>query len=272
MNNIEVVAEIGINHNGDLDTTKKLIDVAVSAGCDYVKFQKRTIDLVYSKEELEKPRDSKWGTTTRAQKEGLEFGELEYLVIDEYCHNRIQWFASPWDIVSLDFLAGFGVPFIKIPSAKLTNIELISAVSPKQPFIISTGGCTLDQIDRAVEIIGQDRIYCIMHCTMTYPTKPDEININAIHTLKDRYPWAKIGFSNHYPGIQAMNLAMAHGAEMLEFHLTLDRSSEGSDQAASIEPSGVFDLMNKIKLTKQMMGDGKKVIYDSEVPIIRKLR
>jgi len=269
---IEVVAEIGINHNGDLAIAKKLIDVAHGAGCDYVKFQKRMIDLVYSDAELSKPRDSRWGTTTRAQKEGLEFGQMEFDAIDAYCQGKIQWFASPWDIVSMDFLAQYNIPFIKVASAKMVNLDLISAKSPKQQFILSTGGCTLDEIDLAIDSVGQDRVYCIMLCTMTYPTSPDEININAIHTLKERYPWAKIGFSNHYPGIQAMNLAAAHGAEMLEFHITLDRASEGSDQAASIEPAGLFDLMSKLKLTRKMMGDGKKVVYDSELPIMRKLR
>ena len=267
----EVVAEIGINHNGDLETAKKLIDVAYSAGADYVKFQKRTIDLVYSDAELSKPRDSRWGTTTREQKEGLEFDSMQYIEIDEYCRGKIKWFASPWDIVSLHLLTELKVPFIKIPSAKMVNEELLSAKTPDK-FILSTGGCTLEEVDRAVEIIGKDRVYCIMHCTMTYPTRPDEININMIYTLKERYPWCKIGFSNHYPGIQAMNLAVAHGAEMLEFHLTLDRSSVGSDHAASIEPSGLFDLVSKIKLTKQMMGNGEKIVYDSEVPIMEKLR
>lgn len=271
MKKVEVVAEIGINHNGDLGTAKKLIDVAYSAGCDYVKFQKRNIDLVYSEEELSKPRDSQWGTTTRDQKKGLEFGAPEYLVIDEYCQGKIKWFASPWDIVSFHFLEQFNLPFVKIASAKMVNEGLIAAKT-KSKFILSTGGCTFDEIDKAVDIIGASNIYCILHCTMTYPTKPDEININAIHALKARYPWCKVGFSNHYPGIQAMNLAVAHGAEMLEFHLTLDRASVGSDHAASIEPQGLFDLMSKIKLTKQMMGSGKKIVYESELPVMRKLR
>ena len=269
---MEVIAEIGINHNGEIEIAKKLIDVAYAAGCDYVKFQKRTIDLVYTNDELEKPRESRWGTTTRRQKEGLEFGELEYLQIDDYCRGKIKWFASPWDIVSMHFISQFDIPFIKIASAMMTNYELISAQSPKQKYILSTGGCTFDEIDRAIETIGQDRIYCIMHCTMTYPTRPDEINLNCIRILQERYPWAKIGFSNHYPGLEAMRRAATLGAEVLEFHITLDRTMEGSDHAASIEPRGVFELMSVLKVGEQMMGNGCKTVYDSEIPILKKLR
>jgi len=268
----EIICECGINHNGDMEIAKKMIDVAYSAGCDYVKFQKRTIGLVYSEEELDKPRDSPWGTTTRQQKQGLEFDELDYLQIDEYCKGKIKWFGSPWDIVSMDFLAQFDVPFIKIPSALITNEQLISAKSPKQKFIISTGGSTIEQIDRAIEIIGEDRIYCIMHCTSTYPTQPEEINMLTMVSLKERYPWAKIGFSNHYPGLNAMRMAATMGADMIEFHLTLDRTMYGSDQPASIEPRGLFEFMETLKLTKKMMGDGIKRVFDSEVPIMEKLR
>lgn len=268
----EIIAEIGINHDGDLDTAKKLIDIAYSAGCDYVKFQKRTINLVYSEEELTKPRDSKWGTTTKEQKEGLEFNEYQYLEIDEYCKGKIQWFASPWDILSMHMLSEFSVPFIKIASAMITNEDLIAAKSPTQPFIISTGGSTLDQVDRAIQIIGQDKIYCIMHCTATYPTAPKEINALCIYTLKERYPWTKIGFSNHYPGLKAMEIAVAYGAEMIEFHLTHDRAAVGSDHAASIEPRGAFELVKSVRLIEQMRGDGCNEVYKSEIPIMEKLR
>jgi len=268
----QIVAEIGINANGDVEIAKKMIDVAYSSGCDFVKFQKRTIGIVYKEAELDTPRPSPWGTTNREQKEGLEFGELEYLEIDEYCRGKIKWFASPWDIVSMNFLAQFDIPFIKIPSALITNDGLISAKSPKQKFIVSTGGSTPDQIDKAVQIIGQDRIYCIMHCTSTYPTRPDEINMLAMIALKAQYPWAKVGFSNHYPGLNAMRMAATMGADMIEFHLTLDRSMYGSDQAASIEPRGLFEFMETLKLTGQMMGDGIKRVFDSEVPIMEKLR
>lgn len=270
---IEVIAEIGINHNGDLEIAKKLIDVAAAAGCDYVKFQKRTIELCYAKEELDKPRESPWGTTTCQQKQALEFGELAYQEINNYCkERRIKWFASPWDIVSMDFISKFDIPFIKIASAILTNKELLSVKSVKQPFILSTGGSTFEQIQDAVDILGKDRIHCIMHCTSTYPTSPDEINAEFINKMKDLFPWTKIGFSNHYPGLMAMRLAAAYGADMIEFHLTLDRAMYGSDQAASIEPRGAFELIRDIRLIERMRGDGVKRVYDSELPIMAKLR
>jgi len=270
---IETIAEIGINHNGDLELAKKLIDVAYAAGCDYVKFQKRDIGLVYIKEELDKPRESPWGITTRDQKQGLEFNRFQYREINSYCKNKIGWFMSPWDKHSIRFAGSFRPPFIKIPSALITNEEYLHKVSRERSFIIlSTGMSTLDKLDRAIEIIGEERIYCIMHCTSTYPTDPKEINIECIPMLKNRYPWTKIGFSNHYPGLMAMTLAAAFGAEMIEFHITLDRTMYGSDQAASIEPQGVFKLMEYIRLIEQMKGDGIKKIYDSEIPIMEKLR
>jgi N-acetylneuraminate synthase len=275
MSKTEIVVEIGINANGDVNLAKKLIDAACVAGCDYVKFQKRTIELVYTKEELDFKRDSPWGTTTREQKEGLEFGVEDYREIDEYCHRRgISWFGSPWDLDSLDLLAGFdSCRFIKIPSALITDGAMLGACRPiNKPVILSTGMSTVDMVDRAIKILGQDKIYCIMQCTSTYPSKPEELNLNCIRMLKARYPWAKIGFSNHNPGIIFMPIAVALGAEMIEFHITLDRSSYGSDQAASIEPEGTFKLVKYIRGTEQAMGDGIKKIYDSEIPILKKLR
>jgi len=269
---VEVIAELGINHNGDLAIAKKLIDVAYSAGCDFVKFQKRTIDLVYSKEELDKPRKSSWGTTTREQKLGLEF-EDEYLDIDEYCKGKIRWFASLWDMKSIDFLGVFDVPFLKIPSALITKQPLLEACRETgRKVILSTGMSTLEEVDRAIGVLGQESIYCVMHCTATYPTVPEEVNAMCILTLKERYHWVKIGFSNHYPGLKAMEMAATYGAEMIEFHITLDRTMDGSDQAASIEPQGVFKLMESLKLIERMKGDGIKKVYDSELPIIDKLR
>jgi len=271
---IELVAEIGINHSGDIDIAKKLIDVISAAGIQYVKFQKRQIDLVYTEEELNKPRESPWGTTTRQQKEGLEFGYDDYVEIDKYCRSKaVKWFASPWDVSSLFFLGSFDVPFIKIPSALITNMEMLDMCrQTKKPVILSTGMSTLDMVDKAITVLGKDNIYCIMACTSTYPTSPDEINAKCIETLKHTYPWAKIGFSNHYPGLMAMVMATTLGAEMIEFHVTLDRTMYGSDQAASIEPHGVFQLMERIKLIGRMLGNGEKRIYDSEHPIIAKLR
>jgi N-acetylneuraminate synthase len=270
---IKVTAEIGINANGDLAIAKKLIDIAASAGCDYVKFQKRDIDSCYTKDELDMPRESEWGMSTREQKHGIEFDVPDYVVIDHYCAGKIGWFASPWDVISVDVMAQFQTPFIKIPSARITDIEYLNAIARlKVPVILSTGMSTLDEIDRAVVLLGENRIQYILHCTSTYPTKPEEINISCIHTLKKIYPGIKIGFSNHYPGLNAMEAAVSNGAEMIEFHITLDRSMYGSDQPASIEPRGVFEFMAKLKLTQQMMGDGKKKVYDSELPILQKLR
>lgn len=271
---VDVVYEVGINSNGDLDIAKKMIDIAWASGCKYVKFQKRNIDLVYTKEELDKPRDSQWGTTTRQQKEGLEFDLDDYLIIDEYCKMKgIQWFASPWDLNSLEFITEFDIPFIKIPSALITNKELIEASKCYSiPKIISTGMSDNGIVDEAIKMIGQDEIYCIMHCTSTYPSRPDESNMRCIPRLQEKYPWAKIGYSNHYPGLMAMIMAVILGCEMIELHGTLDRTAVGSDQAASIEPRGVFELMERINLIEKMQGDGVKKIFESEIPIIAKLR
>jgi N-acetylneuraminate synthase len=271
----EVVAEIGINHNGDIELAKRMIDVAVAAGCDYVKFQKRTIDLVYTKEELLAPRQSPWGTTNGDQKRGLEFNGDQYEELDLYCFGKgIAWFASPWDLESLQFLARFdGCDFIKIPSALLTNEELLEAcLDVDKQVILSSGMSDIPMIDNAVRILGKEKIYCIMHCTSTYPSKPEELNLKCIPDFKKRYPWAKIGFSNHNPGIIYMPIAVALGAEMIEYHITLDRSSYGSDQAASIEPEGTFKLVKYIRGVEKAMGDGVKRIIDSEIPIMKKLR
>ena len=277
---MEIIAELGINHNGDLKLAKQMIDVAASAGCQYVKFQKRDIDLVYSKEELRKPRMSPWGETTREQKEGLEFTRYEYDEIDMYCLEKgIGWFASPWDANSLEILIrDYGPPFIKIPSARMSNEEFLEdcasyvEFTDNIKFILSTGMCNEQMIDDAIHILGMDNIYCIMQCTSTYPTAPNEINAIYITKLKEKYPWAKIGFSNHYPGLMAMVLAAAYGAEMIEFHLTMDRTLWGSDQSSSIEPKGLFELMERLRLIEQMKGDGIKRICKSEIPIMEKLR
>lgn len=270
---IEVIYECGINANGDLALAKKLIDVAYSSGCHYVKFQKRDIDLVYSREELDKPRESPWGTTTRDQKKGLEFGYKEYVEIDNYCKNKIPWFASPWDVNSVDFLMRFDVPFMKVPSALMTNESFLKKVKyTRLPVILSTGMCDLNIVDNAIYTIGKDQIYAILHCTSTYPSAPTEINAKMVSVMKEIYPTFKIGFSNHYSGLHAMEVAASYGAEIIEFHGTLDRTMYGSDQAASIEPKGVFELMERLRIIEQMVGDGVKRIYDSEIPIMKKLR
>lgn len=275
MSKVKVIAELGINHNGNIDTAKKMIDVAHTAGCDFIKLQKRTIDLVYSKEELYSKRESPWGTTFREQKEGLEFGFNEYNIIDRYCREKgIGWFASPWDLESIEFLSSFkNCAYLKVPSALITNEEYLRECrkSPKQ-IILSTGMSTMGMVDNAVSILGMNKISCIMHCTSTYPSKPEELNLRCIDIFKLRYRWADIGFSNHNPGIIYMPIAVALGATWIEYHLTLDRSSYGSDQSASIEPEGAFKLNKYIRGVEKALGTGEKIIYESELPIIKKLR
>jgi len=257
-----------------MDIARKLIDVAYSAGCDYVKFQKRDINIVYTQEELDKERESPWGHTTRQQKEGLEFDWHEYKEIETYCIGKgIGWFASAWDLNSFAFLEEFNCPFIKIPSALITNDALLEeAAKSIKRIIISTGMSTIEMVDHAVHKIGKGKIYCIMACTSTYPSKPEELNLNQIITLKERYPWAKIGFSNHYPGLMGLIMAAVLDVRMLEFHVTLGRTMVGSDHASSIEPKGVFELVDRLKLIEAMRGDGIKRIYENELPIIKKLR
>ena len=272
---IEIVAEIGINANGDIGLAKKLIDIAHSSGCNYVKFQKRTLESCYTEEELNTPRESPWGTTTREQKMGLEFTINQYMEIDAYCYEKgIKWFASPWDAKSVFHVSNLGSCFIKIPSALATNHPLIKLCvnTTKLPIILSTGMCTEEMIDEAVEIIPHDRLYAVLHCTSTYPSKPEEQNLKYIRVLKHKYPWTKVGFSNHYPGIPYMIAAASLGAEMIEFHITADRTMYGSDQASSIEPHAVFKLVKYIRGIEKGCGDGVKKIYDSEKPIIEKLR
>jgi len=275
---VEVVCEIGINANGDVKLAKKIIDVASAAGCQYVKFQKRNIEQCYTKEELDKPRDSPWGTTTREQKLGIEFDTEEFYEITQYCiEKKIGWFASPWDIFSIQFLVSMVSKYNKVPSAKITDKQYLKYLRKVIDIgggkaILSTGMSTLDMIDKAIEILGKDNIYAILHCTSTYPSRPDELNMRCITTLKKQYPWAKIGLSNHYPGLQGMLLAVCLDAEMIEFHATLDRTMYGSDQASSIEPKGIFELMERIRLIEDMKGDGIKKIFESEIPIMQKLR
>lgn len=275
MHKVIIIAEIGINAGGSIDTAKKMIDVAKSSGCDFVKFQKRNIDLVYSKEELDTPRKSPWGTTTRQQKEGLEFTESQYSELSAYCFERgIEWFASPWDLDSLAMLNRFAeCKYIKVPSALITSKKFLEACAKgDKQVLISTGMSTIDMVDEAVKVLGEKKIDCIMHCTSTYPSKPEELNLNCIKTLQVKYPWATIGFSNHNPGIIFMPIAVALGARMIELHITLDRASYGSDQPASTEPEGLFKVVKHIRNTELAMGDGVKRIYDSEIPIIKKLR
>lgn len=273
MNKCITVAEIGINHNGDLKIAKQLIDLAAKAGCDYVKFQKRTIEFIYTKEFLDSPRESPWGSTQRAQKEGLEFGYEDYKAIDSYCiWKDIGWFASPWDIPSVDFLMNFDLPFVKIPSALVTDIPLLNYIKSKNiPVIVSTGMSTKQEVIRASNLLGSLLKY-ILACTSTYPTKPEEMNLNFICKLEEEFPQCKIGFSNHSSGVMLMTIAIAQGIEMLEFHITLNRSMYGSDQASSIEPLGVHRIVSSVKDIQMAMGDGQWTIFPSEIIIKDKLR
>lgn len=285
-NRTYIIGEIGINHNGDVNIAKELIDVASSAGCDAVKFQKRTVDIVYSDEELARPRESPWGSTNRDQKYGLEFGFDEYCAIDEHCRLRgIEWFASCWDIESVDFIEQFDVRYHKIASAMLTDDDFVRRlVGTRKRLIMSTGMSSESQIRHALDVVSGHRDFCrdtlhsILHCTSTYPTKPSEMNMLGIRTLDDMlhdidgFDSTVVGFSNHYSGIVWAPIAVSLGARVIEFHMTLDRTMYGSDQAASIEPHGVRQIVEHVRLTEQMLGDGQLTVYDSEIPIMNKLR
>ena len=267
-----VVAEIGINHNGDLDTARKLISAAHLAGCDAVKFQKRTIEVVYPAEELAKPRENPFGPTNGDLKRGLEFGQPEYTAIDEYCRlHKILWFASCWDEASVDFIEQFKPPCYKIASACLTDDALLRHHRQhKRPIILSTGMSSLAQIDHAVQILGHDDLV-IMHTTSTYPAKVQELNLKAIQTLKDRYH-LPVGYSGHEVGLSTSVAASVMGACIIERHITLDRAMWGSDQAASVEPSGFARLVRDIHTIEAANGDAVKRVFESEVPIQKKLR
>ena len=269
--NIYVISEIGINHNGDFELAKKLIKLSANAGADAVKFQKRTIDLVYTKEELDKHRDSPWGTTNRQQKEGLEFDITVYKELESYSNSLgLDFIVSCWDTNSLkEVEENLNVKYHKIASALATDKDFLSAVNAtKKPVILSTGMCTESHIDAAMSIL--DNVEYVLACTSTYPTKPEELNLHHIQTLRGKYPSKKIGFSNHYSGHDACVAATALGSQCVEFHVTHDRTDYGSDQAASIERVG--ELVDAIRNVEKMLGDGIKKIYDSEVPIINKLR
>lgn len=293
------VAEIGINHNGDIAIAKKLIDVAVEAGCNAVKFQKRTVPIVYTPEELAAPRevpfeiidlaikrnilspealkrlaDSNFKKTTNGDlKWALEFTADEYKEIDLYCkQKRIMWFASPWDEESVDFLDTFDVPCYKIASPSLTDTGLLRHIRSKgKPVILSTGMSTMEQIEKAVEILGEKDLI-ILHCVSTYPAENEEINLNAIYTLQERFPNSAIGYSGHERGLQISFAAGAIGALLIERHITLDRAMWGSDQAASLEPRGLELLIRDIRVFERARGDGIKKVIPKEAPIIEKLR
>jgi N-acetylneuraminate synthase len=266
-----VIAEIGINHSGSIEQCRKLIAEAAFAGAQCVKFQKRTIEVVFSQEELSRPRESPFGTTNGDLKSGLEFGYEEYRVIDLCCQEHgIFWFASPWDVYSVAFLEKFDVPCHKIASACLTDHDLLRAVrATGKPTLLSTGMSTLGEIDEAMRILGDNTV--LMHCTSTYPTEDHEINLACMRTLQERYA-VPVGYSGHERGIATSCAAVARGAACVERHLTLDRSMWGSDQAASLEPKGFAQMVRDIRAIEAAIGDGVKRVYDSEVPIREKLR
>jgi N-acetylneuraminate synthase len=267
-----IIAEIGINHNGDINIAKRLIDLAIFSGCDAVKFQKRTIEVVYTPEELAKPRESPFGMTNGDLKYALEFGLKEYTEINNYCKEKnITWFASCWDEGSVDFIEQFNVPCYKIASASLTDDNLLRYTRAKgKPIILSTGMSTLEQIDHAIDVLGKDDLI-ILHTCSTYPSKYEELNLKVITSFKERYG-LPIGYSGHESGLASTIAAVALGACIVERHITLDRAMWGSDQAASVGTSGIIQLVRDIRLAETSMGDGIKKVAEREVPIISKLR
>lgn len=271
---IFIIAEIGINHNGDLEIAKQLIEMAKNAGCDAVKFQKRSIDIVYSPEVLDTPRESPWGTTTREQKIGLEFGLSEYRDIDKFCkEKRIEWFASAWDIESQKFLRQFNCKYNKIASAMLTHESLLREVaSEKQKTFISTGMATFKEIDLAVDIFVKAKCeFTLMHTVSVYPCPDKDLNLNLIRTLQERYD-CPVGYSGHESSPIPSIAAAALGITSLERHITLDRSMYGSDQSASLEKRGLEILVNGVRTIEIALGDGEKIFSESEKSVASKLR
>lgn len=270
---VYIIGEIGINHNGDLNIAKKLIDAAVQAGCDAVKFQKRTPELCVPPEQRGVLRETPWGTMTYLEyRYRVEFGQAEYAEIDAYCQEHgIAWFASCWDKPSVEFIEQFSPVCYKIASASLTDNELLRQTSATgRPLILSTGMSTMDEILRAVSLLAPERLL-ITHSTSSYPCRPDELNLRMIPTLRQTFN-LPIGYSGHEAGLSTTYAAVALGANLVERHITLDRTMWGSDQAASVEPWGLARLVRDIRVIERALGDGVKQVYDSEVPIRQKLR
>ena len=270
-----ITAEIGINHNGDVDIAKKLIDIAKQAGCNAVKFQKRTIEKVYSQEILDTPRDSPWGTTTREQKLGLEFEKPEFDIIDKYCKEKnILWYASAWDIDSQLFLRTYDLQYNKVASAMLTNIDLLKTIAEeKKHTFIATGMSTVDEIQQAVDIFKEKNCpFELMHTNSSYPMEINEANILCIETLRNQFN-CDVGYSGHETSSYIVCVCAAVlGATSIERHVTLDRSMYGSDQAASLEPAGLLRMVRDVRRVEEIMGDGIKRVWDSEIPVRKKLR
>jgi N-acetylneuraminate synthase len=270
---VYIIGEIGINHNGDLNIAKKLIDAAVQAGCDAVKFQKRTPELCVPPDQRGVLRETPWGTMTYLEyRHRVEFGQAEYADIDAYCEeNGIAWFASCWDKPSVDFIEQFSPVCYKIASASLTDDELLRHTSATgRPIILSTGMSTMNEIIRAVSLLSSERLL-ITHSTSSYPCSPDELNLRMIPTLRQMFN-LPIGYSGHEAGLSTTYAAVALGASLIERHITLDRAMWGSDQAASVEPWGLARLVRDIRVIERALGDGVKQVYESEASIRQKLR
>jgi len=267
-----IVGEIGINHNGDLGLARRLIDVAAIAGANAVKFQKRTVDVVYTAEELARPRENPFGATNGDLKRGLEFGHDQYQHLDGYCRDKgVAWFASCWDEASVDFLERFAPPAYKIASASLTDDALLRHHRKTgRPLIVSTGMSTMAQVDHAVSVLGTDQLI-LLHTTSAYPAKIADLNLRMIPVLRERYG-VPVGYSGHEVGLASSYAAAALGACMIERHITLDRAMWGTDQAASVEPQGLMKLVRDVRVIEESLGDGEKHVTADEVPIMRKLR
>lgn len=272
-NPVFVIAEIGLNHNGDIETARKLIDSAIVCGCDAVKFQKRTPELCVPKDQQNVMRETPWGNMTYLEyRHRMEFGPREYRTIDAYCRKKkILWFASCWDEPSVDFIERFSPVCYKVPSACITDLSLLRRLNRTgQPVMLSTGMSSAEQIAEAVAQIDVDRLL-LAHSTSTYPCQPAELNLRMIKTLERLYP-CPIGYSGHEVGLQTTYAAVALGATFIERHITLDRAMWGSDQAASVEVMGFMRLVRDIRVIEQAMGDGVKRVYASELPAMRRLR
>lgn len=271
---IFIIAEIGINHNGDMSICKQLIDVAVESGCNAVKFQKRDLNKVYTQDFLDSPRESQWGTTQREQKAGLEFGVNDYQEIDQYCKDKgIEWFASAWDLNSQKFLQQYDFKYNKVASAMIVYEDLLRMIAKEgRHTFISTGMTTYKDIDKAVEIFKQESCpFELMHTVSTYPMKDEDANLNMIKTLGEKYD-CNVGYSGHEVGLAISYAAAALGITSLERHITLNRSMYGSDQSASVEPPGVRQLVGAVRKVEVAMGDGVKRTYEAEAPIAANLR
>ncbi|PIP87106.1 N-acetylneuraminate synthase [Candidatus Campbellbacteria bacterium CG22_combo_CG10-13_8_21_14_all_36_13] len=269
-----VVAEIGINHNGDINIAKQLIQMAHEAGCDAVKFQKRTVELCYTPEELAVPRESPWGKTNGDQKRGLEFGLDEYIEIDHYCRELgIMWFASPWDKPSVDFLERFNPPCYKVASARVRGEDefLHYLRQTGRPIVVSTGACEEEHILHVVDVLGRKNLI-ITHCVLQYPCESVDLNLRVITTLKDLFPDVPIGYSGHEKGVATSVMAVVLGAVLVERHITLDRTMYGSDQPASLERGGVEQLVRDIRVWERARGDGVNLILPAEEANWQKLR